>query len=182
MKRREAIEKTGWILKSAILTPGLVATIQSCQPKIKEIKNLLVLDNQQYELVKALVDTIIPRTETPSASDVMVPEFFDLLLNDVFQAEVVDQMLSGLTQFDNDCQTANGNHFVKLDAKARDAYLNQIDGDIMSKQYKDDAPFYFTFKPLVITIYFSTEQGMKQNLKLSTNSGAIPSGCCTKIR
>ena len=32
-------------------------------------------------------------------------------------------------------------------------------------------PFYYTFKSLVITIYFSTEQGIKQNLNYTPIPG-----------
>jgi len=173
MKRREAIEKTGWILKSAIFTPGLVNAIQSCQPKVNEATSLFVLDTNQFELSKYLADTILPRTETASASDVKVSEFLDVLLSDVFLKEAIDHMISGLNQFDIDCESVTGKPFTKLDEKSRIGYLDQIDLEIMSKDYEDQVPFYFTFKQLVITIYFSSEEGMKQNLNYQPIPGSF---------
>ena len=173
MKRREAIEKTGWILKSMIFTPGLVSAIQGCQPKVKGINGLLVLSEQQYDLTKSLSDTILPRTETPSASDVKVSEFLDLLLNDVFQKEAIEHLISGLNQFDIDCESEMGKRFTELDEKSRVNYLDPIDQEIMSKPYNDEIPFYFTFKQLVITIYFSSEEGIKQNLNYQPIPGSF---------
>lgn len=173
MKRREAIEKTGWILKSAIFTPGLVSAIQSCQPKVNEANSLLVLDTNQFELSKSLADTILPSTETASASDVKVSEFLDVLLSDVFTKESIDHMISGLNQFDTDCESTTGKPFIKLDEKSRISYLNRIDQEVMSENYEDEVPFYFTFKNLVITIYFSSEKGMKQNLNYQPIPGSF---------
>jgi len=34
-------------------------------------------------------------------------------------------------------------------------------------------PFYFTFKQLVITIYFSSEEGVKQNLNYQPIPGSF---------
>lgn len=164
MKRREALKKTSWILKSAIFAPAVLSALQGCQQDVLISRNLQVLNDQQNDLVKAIADTIIPKTESPGASDVQVNQFMDLLLKDVFEKEITQRVLKGLAQFDEDCQLLTGNSFTKLDQTGRHHYLEKFDREVMGKEYEKTVPFYYTFKHLTLTIYFSTEEGVKQNL------------------
>lgn len=164
MKRRAAIKKTTWILQAAVFGPGLIGAIQSCQPKAAAGEGSGVLSNRQIGLVKWLADTIIPKTDTPSASEVNVHRFLEVLLSDVFDAAVKKQILNGLDQFDEACQLTQGESFAQMDQESRNQYLDKIDREVMSKTYMAQAPFYYTMKQLVVIIYFSTSAGVKQNL------------------
>ena len=175
MNRREAIKKSTWIAKSAIFAPGLISAIQSCQLKVKEKENLLVLNSQQHQLIEAIADTIIPKTDSPSASEVKVPQFLDLLLKDVFDQEVTGKFLTGLAQFDEDCKVATGKSFVQLNQLDRNDYLDPVDREVMGKEYDELVPFYFTFKQLCVGTYYSTEQGIKQNLNYQPVPGQFQS-------
>ncbi len=164
MKRREAIKKSTWIAKSVIFTPALMSAIQSCEGKLSETENPLVFNDHQNALVRAIADTIIPKTDSPSASDVGVPQFLDLLFQDVFDQQVTEKFLAGLEQFDEDCKAATGKFYTQLNQSNRNVYLEQIDREVMGKEYDALIPFYFTFKQLCVSTYYSTEQGIKQNL------------------
>ena len=164
MKRRSALKKTTWILKSTLLAPSLLSAIQACRPQVEQDLGLLVLDMAQNELIKALADTIIPRTDTPSATDVKVHQFMDLLLQDVFEDEMRDKFLTGLSEYDQDCLSATGSSFIDLNADKQINYLEQVDQEIMGRTYDFEVPFFYSFKHLTTIIYFSTEQGVKQNL------------------
>lgn len=153
-----------WILKSALLAPAILTVLQNCQGKVLNSRDLLVLNDEQDDLINAIADTILPRTDSPSASDVKVDRFMDLLLQDVFEEDVKQKFLQGLSQFDSDCQNSMGSSFVDLIESERYDYLEKIDKEIMEQEYNDLVPFYYTFKHLTITIYFTTEQGVKQNL------------------
>ncbi|NND34804.1 MAG: gluconate 2-dehydrogenase subunit 3 family protein [Saprospiraceae bacterium] len=172
MKRRHAIHKTGWILSSAIFGPGLLTALQGCASEANIPDQPLVLNSKQFQLTKALADTILPRTSSPSASDVKVPEFMDLLCKDVFEEDARQHFLDGLAVFDNDCVSVGGKSFHKLSPEAQYDYLVDMDRMVMEKSYTDKIPFYYTFKKLCIAIYYSTEEGIKQNL----NYNPIPGG------
>ena len=172
MKRRQALKKSGWIGASAIFGPGFMMALQGCASDSVLTDELLVFDPAQFALTQAIADTILPRTESPSATDVHVPEFMDLLLRDVFSNEAKEHLLKGLDQFDLDCKAANEKPFVKLDAAERHAYLRPLDEEVMSANYPDKIPFYYTFKKLCLSIYYSTEEGIKQNLKYNPIPGS----------
>ena len=57
-----------------------------------------VLSSEEMKRVAALVDLIIPRTDTPGASDARVPEFIDRKLS--LDAELKERFLEGLRAFD----------------------------------------------------------------------------------
>ena len=171
MKRREAIEKTGWILKSALLSPGVINFLQSCSQK-KMMPGLLVLSAYEFELLNSLADLIIPKTDTPSASEVQVVRFLDLLLHDVFDEKNKDGFISGLREFNANCRDQIGRAFLDLDESTKIQYLSDVDEEVMGANYEDEVPFYYTFKQLCVRIYFSTEEGVKQNLDYQPIPGA----------
>jgi len=164
MKRREAIGKTACMMPTIWAIPGIITFLQSCVQDKPAFEHLLVLNNTEFQLVSMLADTILPTTESPSASEVKVPEFIDLLLQDVFDQPTRNSFLTGLKKFDEDCMQTQGHSFVKLASEAQTKYLKDVDDQVMSVTYDQAAPFYFTFKQLVIKIYYSTEQGVKANL------------------
>jgi len=172
MERREAVIKISWILKSAFLAPTLLTVLQSCQDQVLSARELLVLSDDQDDLIIAIADTILPRTTSPSASDVKVDRFIDLLLQDVFEEDVKQKFLLGLLDFDKDCESITGSRFLELDTSEQYSYLEKIDKEIMEQEYDELVPFYYTFKHLVITTYFTTEQGVKQNLNYMPIPGA----------
>ncbi len=165
MKRRAALRKTGWILQSAVFGPGLISAIQSCQQQQIENDAFSVLSAQQGRLANAIADTIIPSTETASASQAKVVEFIDLLFRDIFDQDTVETFLTGLQEFDKSCQQETAESFTGLSDKQRVDYLEVVDRQVMEKDYDSgEAPFYYTFKKLCITVYFTSEAGITQNL------------------
>ncbi|MEQ6120433.1 gluconate 2-dehydrogenase subunit 3 family protein [Reichenbachiella sp. MALMAid0571] len=164
MKRREALKKTSLILKSVVLAPGVFSALQACKSDSSNTKKRLVLTDVQYYLVNAIADTIIPPTDTLGASQAQVGQFIDLLLKDVFEKDVRKTFLDGLTDFDKDCKRVTGKTFLSLDEQKRADYLKKTDMEVMGKEYKEGVPFYYTFKLLTVDVYFSTEEGVRQNL------------------
>jgi len=82
-----------------------------------------VFDAGQMKQVATLVDLIIPRTDTPGASDARVHEFIDRAL--ARNAARKKRFLDGLVQFDG------------LDEKDQIALLNRISGTPFFKLLKD---------------------------------------------
>jgi gluconate 2-dehydrogenase gamma chain len=82
----------------------------------------------QLALVTVLADTILPRTDTPGATDVGVPAFVDLLMAEWYGDDDRAALLSGLDGFDARCRTAAGKGFADLTEPERAAFLATIDG------------------------------------------------------
>lgn len=158
--------KISWMIPSAFLMPSIFGALQGCKDKGRDMESLQVFNGEQCELIKAISDTMIPKTSTPSASEVNVHGYLDLLLKDVFGKRLREAFLKGLNEFEKNCQSCSGKGFVSLDESEKCTYLEEIERECLKRAHEQNemTPFYLTIKKLVVSIYFSTEQGVKQNL------------------
>lgn len=121
LSRREAIRRAT-LLVGAALTPSLLAgalRAQAAPPGAPA----RVLTPAQLETVTAIADRILPRTDTPGASDVGVPAFIDLMLADYLTVEERTVFVTGLAQLDNTCRTRHGAGFAQLTPARQDEQL-----------------------------------------------------------
>lgn len=115
------------------------------------------LNPAQLLLVTALADTLIPRTDTPGALDVQVPQFIDRLVADWYPNNPRSELLAGLDAIDARGRTIGGKPFADLDAAGRGAVLASLDlranpGDSAETTWRglrDQIVFgYLTSKPI----------------------------------
>ncbi len=165
MKRRKAIKTGIWFAKSVVLAPAVFTAMTSCRDVVKSSDSFDFFSDHQGSFVRLLADTIIPRTATPSASDVKVDVIIDRLLADVFESDVSQSFVSGINDFQSQCVQDLGVSFDALSDEDRHEYVSGIDRAVMSMKYEEEIPFYYTFKQLVVKAYFLTEEGIKQNLE-----------------
>lgn len=87
-----------------------------------------VLTPDQHQLVSALADLILPRTDTPGATDVGVTPFIDGLLADWFPEDERHQFLAGLDQLDRRAVQQYRGSFPTLDPDTQLAFAATLDG------------------------------------------------------
>lgn len=87
MERRIALKNMGLSLGYIVATPTLISLVQSC-------KNEKVLEwtpdffsKEEGNMLTHLVDIILPKTDTPSASEVQVHLFIDRFANEVLDKD-----------------------------------------------------------------------------------------------
>lgn len=101
------------------------------------------LTDAQLALVGAIADTILPRTDTPSATDVGVPAFVNVVVSENYSDEERTAFIAGLDA---------------LDATA----LPAIEG--AADRRTEPARTYWRLKGLIIHGYFTSEPVMKRVL------------------
>ncbi|WP_372973180.1 gluconate 2-dehydrogenase subunit 3 family protein [Muriicola sp.] len=93
MDRRIALKNMGLALGYTVATPTLLSLMQGC----KEVENVDwtpdFFTKEEGEILIQLVDIILPKTDTPSASEVNVHVFIDRFTN-----EIVDEVQQDLTR------------------------------------------------------------------------------------
>lgn len=167
MKRRTAIKNTALIAGATVLLPSLASLLQSCQqePRINWQPTFLSVDHAK--LISALVDTILPKTETPGGLDVKVDMFMDLVFSQLYDVEGQKNILSDLNAFDNKCQEKFGNSFSELTAPQREELLQaeeatnaKFNGGVWGTAVGEQSPvgFYRSMKSLALWGYFSSEE------------------------
>lgn len=119
----------------------------------------------------AIADTILPATSTPSATEVGVHQYIDLLVQQAFEAEDQARFKAGLTAFSEAAAQANGKAFHELAAPEQLSYLTTVDtaakaaaeamADKPLAEGEDPAdrePFFLNLKSLVVGAYFSSQK------------------------
>jgi gluconate 2-dehydrogenase gamma chain len=196
MRRREALKLlfAGGILPAV---PGdLFGFFRDSHPASGYA--LRTLDPHQNELVVAMIDQIIPATDTPGAKEARVNEFIDVILTEWANDEERGNFLSGLADVDKQSNTLFGKNFADASADQQVALLRSLDEaaavararlehktrpplwklEGRDLQMQDD--FFTVFKKMTVHGYYTSEIGFRQELKLEIIPGAqhgcVPSG------
>lgn len=110
------------------------------------------LSASELDWIKAFVDTIIPRTDTPGASDAGVPVFIDrrLAASPLLAVAVRD----GMKALDADALARFGAAFPALTDEQR--------VELLTRRQEDS--FFRTLKGLTVDGYYTSEAGLTQEL------------------
>src|SRR6202171_5635022 len=133
MQRREALKvlMAGGVLP--VLSSDLFAFFQEAQPKPGYA--LRTLNPHQNETVVAMIDQIIPATETPGAKGARVNEFIDVILTEWATEEERRNFLDGLAGVDEQSNTLFGKNFVQASTAQQVALLQAMDDVAMTIKY-----------------------------------------------
>lgn len=123
MKRREALKNIGLSAGFVLATPSVFSLLQSCTSDastwIPEF-----FSEEQGIVLKSIVDVILPKTDTPSATEVNVPEFMDKYVNEVMDIEDQTVMKNA---FDALVSQIKSDYNENLNKITDDNYKNLLD-------------------------------------------------------
>jgi|SRR5579863_3043483 len=177
MQRREAIKilATGTILQLA--SPGMMALMREARAVAASPSAPRTLSAHQFETVKAMAEMIIPRTDTPGATDVGTADFIDLILTEWYDEPDRSRFLTGLHEVDTHCQALFVKDLVEASAAQRAEVLTALGEktEELMEQKRDHAqppdappdqsePFYRMFRRLTLTAYYTSEDGATKEL------------------
>jgi len=80
MKRRDLLKKGVYGLAGVTLSSTLISTLESCTSIEKY--NPVYFSKTEFSLLSNIVDFFIPKTETPGALDMKVPQFIDIIISE----------------------------------------------------------------------------------------------------
>ena len=92
MERRNALKNIGLAFGYTVATPTLIGLVQSCQNEKSINWTPNFFNKDQAIVLTQLVDIILPKTDTPSATEVKVDIFIDRYSDEVMSVE--DQKFS----------------------------------------------------------------------------------------
>jgi hypothetical protein len=184
MQRREALRifAAGAVLPA--LSPELFAMFRQAQPPSGY--TLRTLTDHLNDTVVAMIDQIIPATDTPGAKGARVNEFIDLILTEWATPEERQNFLDGLAGIDKQSQALYGKNFSDATLEQQVVQLRAIDDAVMTNRSvrprhgntvpKPDSQlegnFWEVFKRITIHGYYTSEVGFTQELKLEIIPGA----------
>jgi len=124
------------------------------------------LTTEQFAWVTLIADTMLPKTKTPSASELGVDRFVDLLLSDWAAPDTKQLFLNGLDNFDVKVKEKMGKSFVAMMASERTDYLNALNTEIreavkllpVGAKPLPSHQFFMMLKDTIYKGYFANEQ------------------------
>jgi hypothetical protein len=152
MQRRDLLRAVGGATAFALLPLEAVAAWSRVASGVRVAEGL---SDAQIALVGAIGDTILPRTDTPSATDVAVPAFVNVIVGENYVDAQRTQFLAGLDAFDAKAKTDTGTSFVDLSPSARGSFLEALEA---APRTGEPSRTYWRLKGLVLHGYFTSER------------------------
>jgi glucoside 3-dehydrogenase (cytochrome c) hitch-hiker subunit len=182
MNRREALR----LLATSAVLPLAPGNLLAALRQAREIVGAQALPSpqasrtlnpHQYATVQAMAELILPRTDTPGATDVGTAEFIDLILTEWSEERERLGFLTGLAELDARMHALFGRDFIECSVQQQQECLAAM-GERMtqnaeslrghSRQLQEaveaDVHFYPTFRRLTLTAYYTSEAGATQAL------------------
>lgn len=158
MERRTAIKNLALSLGVTVTSSTLLSLLQACeQPVQEEVWKPLFLTEQQGKTLAAMVERIIPKTDTPSAKEAGVHQFIDLILKDYTKAEEAQEFADGIDALEQKPLKKYQKVFTDLEVAQQDEFLKAENEAL--KNVKGTLPFFFKLKKSTIEGYYTSEIG-----------------------
>lgn len=154
MDRRKALMQMGKSMGYIIAAPTFISIVQSCKGDPKEVWTPEFLSQDQGSVLKELVDAILPKTDTKSASEVNVHIFLDSFAKEVMEKKQQDQLIATLDQLAVKALKASGKE------KAGDLVTEDLAPVMLAAlqgEGKKELPYASKIRDLTIWGYKCTE-------------------------
>jgi hypothetical protein len=172
MNRREWLKSMSALAVSAIAAPSLLAVFDAHAASQNPGTAPLFFSPAQSSLIAAVVDIVIPRTDTPGALDAGVPAFIDQMFKAVYSKADQQRYLTALAAFDK----AGGKPFLQLDDAQRKSLVTRLHSKAIETPQghtlTPEANFVLMTKKLTMLGFFMSQPGCTQVLQYV----AVPGG------
>jgi len=168
MNRREYIKNTAAALGLTLTGISMSEILVSCQMQSKLDWKPAFFTNNQAALIAEIAETILPKTKTPGAKDMGVPQFIDKIVNDTMDQDGQKAFIDGLESFENDVKSEYNLDFISISADQKKEYLEKLDKEkprsgltMWGITLEKDAPkptFFKTIKALTLFGFFTSEE------------------------
>ena len=192
MQRREVLKLLAAGTAIPAFSPRMLAFFQQAKEQVGAAYKLRTLNPQQNTTVVAMVDLIIPATNTPGAKAARVNEFIDVILTEWATDGERHDFLDGLAGVDRQSNELFGKNFSDGSSAQQTALLRAMDDAAMTARsnrrarHGNTVPeerdmqlrgnFWDVFKGITLHGYYTSEIGFSQEQNLQIIPGAYR-GC-----
>lgn len=124
------------------------------------------LSTDETRTVAAIAEQVIPRTDTPGATDAGVAAFVSLMLADWYPAADAERFRAGLAQFEADSTRELGGAFADAPAARQATLVAAIDSEVSALRRANasaaNAHWFGMLKFLTVWGYCTSEVAMKE--------------------
>lgn len=183
MNRREVLKNTTLFLGYSLSAGALSELFIACQKEAQLNWKPVFLSNNQANLIAEIAETILPKTETPGAKELGVPQFIDKMLKEMLSETDQKAFLEDLEKFDETCEEANKKSFIECNQQEREAFLLKADKEegklppsawgITLVAKPDPVAFFRRVKSLTLLGFYTSEKVGKEILSYDPVPGTF---------
>jgi len=159
MKRREVIKLVSLATGAAISAPLLSSLLTGCK-KTETIADvdyeLQFFNENEFKHIRAFVDVILPKTDSPSATELGVHKTIDTIVGSVYRPDEKENYKKNFSSF---MKHIDG--FLDLNNEEQTKLLQHINTNNSNQETKSA---YLELKQQTIAYYLSTEEISKNYL------------------
>ena len=140
MDRRIALKNMGLALGYTVATPTIISLMQSCAQDTSPQWTPVFFSPEEGSVLMHLIDIILPKTDTPSATEVGVHKFIDTYMNEVSAEQEQQFIKMGLERFIEKALADSGKESA-ADLEVED--LEPLLGDALRKRSEEEEAAIF---------------------------------------
>jgi hypothetical protein len=155
MNRREVLKLTALVTGAAITPPLAGALLSGCSVEPKQVSHQAtnsIFSKEEYQLLNTVVDVILPKTDSPSASEVGVPSIIDDMVGQVYDNDS-RQLYVARFQLMSDHL---GDEFAKSTIKNKTEKLQAL-GASTDEALAEARMAYLDLRQQTVAFYLTTE-------------------------
>jgi len=157
MNRREILRLTATLTGAVVAAPIASTLLTGCKMEPVETFKPAYFTEAEYSIIKNIADLILPKTDSPAASEVGAPQMIDLMVGTVYNAE---DKAKHKTKFDALLLHLNGEEgatpFLKKSEEVQFKEIKAIEDGEIDTEFVKDA--YLNLKQQTIAYYLSSEE------------------------
>ena len=164
MNRREILKYTAMLTGTAICAPLTGIMLSGCSRQVKETpaahSSLVFFNSKDFTLITQIMDVILPKTDSPSASEVKVNYILDNMFDQVYKSDYQQKFTKN---FEHLKSFLNAKNFDSLDRKEQETLLLSLEA--LTENQRNEAYWaYIDLKQQTVAFYLSTEEIAENHL------------------
>jgi len=179
--RREALRKTALLMGAAVSATAIAGIMNGCKATPDLNYKPVFFNEDQARIISELAEIILPKSDTPGAKEVGVPNFIDTIVNENYEKEDQERFIAGLTAFEEDAKKTYGDGFIYCKPEDQIALVKKSLGAAIQEKKENTATkksFILMAKELTMLGYFTSEPGATKVLQYEAvptkYNGCIP--------
>lgn len=168
MNRRDYIKNTAAALGLTLTGISMSELLVSCQTQAKLDWKPAFFTNNQAALIAEIAETILPKTQTPGAKEMAVPQFIDKMVKETMNEASQKSLVEGLESFEDEVKSKYDTDFISLKADQKKEFLEKLDKEkprsglsMWGIALEKDAPkptFFKIIKGLTLFGFYTSEE------------------------
>ena len=127
MNRRKYIKNTAAVFGLTLTGISMSEMLVSCQKQAQLDWKPQFFSKNQAALIADIAETILPKTQTPGAKEMAVPQFIDKMVKETMDEVSQKSLIEGLESFENEVKSKYNIDFISLNAKQKISFLEKLD-------------------------------------------------------